>query len=47
MDQLAPECPAQLLGPGESVFGSLGMTLDRVRLWHAELYRELQEVCEG
>ena len=41
-DELAPECPVHLLGPGETVIQAIQMDLDRARLWHAELYRELR-----
>jgi Fe-S-cluster containining protein len=42
-NELAPECPTHLLGPGESVIEALQLNLDQARVWHAELYRELQE----
>jgi Fe-S-cluster containining protein len=42
-DELAPDCPTHLLGVGESVIEAIQMNPDRARIWHAELYRELEE----
>lgn len=39
---LSPECPADLLPPGESLLSNLEMNLDQAENWRRQLYAELR-----
>lgn len=45
---LAGDCPRDLLGPGESLLGELGMADElEVRSWHRMLYAEMRQEAGG
>jgi Fe-S-cluster containining protein len=39
--ELAADCPVHLLGSGETVIQAIQMDLGQARLWHTQLYREI------
>ena len=43
LEQFGEACPVGLLAPGQRLVDAIEMDFDQVRLWHAQLYREVHE----